>query len=61
MARKSDAGAGRDQEAWPESAVLMSAETFHELLDGRKEVVPSAELDAAVVDSIINSEIPVEI
>jgi prevent-host-death family protein len=41
-----------------ESAVLMSAETFHKLLDGHKEVVPGAELDAAVADAITDGEIP---
>jgi prevent-host-death family protein len=43
-----------------ESAVLISAETFHKLLDGYREVVPVADLEASVADAIINSEIPEE-
>jgi antitoxin StbD len=43
-----------------ESAVLMSAEAFHKLLDGYREVVPVADLEAAVAESIVNSEIPEE-
>lgn len=43
-----------------ESAVLMSAEVFHKLLDGYREVVPVADLEAAVAESIANSEIPEE-
>ena len=43
-----------------ESAVLLSAETFRRLVEGYREIVPVAELDAAVADSIVNSEIPEE-
>jgi prevent-host-death family protein len=43
-----------------ESAVLLSAETFHKLLGGYREVVPVADLEASVVDAIVNSEIPEE-
>lgn len=43
-----------------ESAVLISAETFHKLLNGYREVVPVADLEASVADAIINSEIPEE-
>lgn len=43
-----------------ESAVLMSAETFHKLMDGYREVVPTADLDAALATAVVNSEIPEE-
>jgi antitoxin StbD len=43
-----------------ESAVLISADTFYKLLDGYREIVPVADLEAAVVDSIIDSEVPEE-
>ena len=38
------------------SAVLLSAESFHKLIDGYREVVPVADLEAAV--AIEESEIP---
>lgn len=41
-----------------ESAVLLAADTFNMLLAGYREVVPVEDLDAAVVDSIEQSEIP---
>ena len=41
-----------------ESAVLLSAESFHKLIDGYREVVPVADLEAAVAASIEDSEIP---
>jgi antitoxin StbD len=43
-----------------ESAVLISAETYHKLLDGYREVVPVVDLETAVANSITNSEIPEE-
>jgi prevent-host-death family protein len=43
-----------------ESAVLMSAESFHRLIDGYREVVPVEDLEAAVADAVEDSEIPQE-
>jgi antitoxin StbD len=43
-----------------ESAVLISAETFHKLLDGYREVVPTTDLDTALATAIVNSDIPEE-
>jgi antitoxin StbD len=41
-----------------ESVVLLSAETFRRLVEGYREIVPVEELEAAVSDAIVNSEIP---
>jgi antitoxin StbD len=41
-----------------ESAVLLSAETFHALIDNYREVVAVEDLDAAVASGIEHSKIP---
>lgn len=43
-----------------ESAVLLSVETFHQLLNGYREVVPTHDLNAAIAEAVIHSDIPPE-
>jgi hypothetical protein len=38
----------------------MSAESFHKLINGYREVVPVEDLEAAVADAVEDSEIPQE-
>jgi prevent-host-death family protein len=43
-----------------ESAVLLSAETFQKLVDGYREVIPTADMTEALAGAVMNSEIPKE-